>query len=210
MFFEEFDYNTCVKTILFQGDSITDANRLRLLSNHLGFGFVSDVAERWKHQYTFFNRGIAGHRTHDLGKRWETDTLDLQPDILFILIGINDIWHEFKFGLKSNQQEYEHNMITLMEQTLHHLPACRIVLLYPFLLKIGHYEPRWEQRLLEQHDVLNRLKNQFQLDAINLHRLLTDASLQHDIKDIAPDGVHLGKLGNKIVANAINAYLETL
>jgi lysophospholipase L1-like esterase len=58
--------------------------------------------------------------------------------------------------------------------------------------------------------VLDRLKNQFQLDAINLHRLLTDASLQHDMKDIAPDGVHLGKLGNKIVANAINAYLETL
>ncbi len=199
-----------MKTILFQGDSITDANRLRLLSKSLGSGFVSDVAERWKNQYIVLNRGIAGHRTHDLVKRWETDTLDLQPDILFVLIGINDIWHEFKFGLKSKPQEYEQNMLTMIKNTLNHLPSCRIVLLYPFVLKIGHYEPRWEQRLLEQHDVLDRLKSQFQFDTINLHRLLADASLQHDMKDIAPDGVHLGKLGNKIVANAINAYLETL
>jgi lysophospholipase L1-like esterase len=210
MFFEEFAYNTCVKTILFQGDSITDANRNRLLSKSLGDGFVSMVAKNWNKHYHFFNRGIAGHRSHDLVKRWNKDTLALKPDILFILVGINDIWHEFKFGLKSNQQEYERNMRALLDQTKQHVPHCQIVILYPFILKIGHYEPRWETRLVEQHHVLDQLKQEYSLNALNLHFVLEQASLKHDLKDLAPDGVHLGSVGNNVVAQAIEAYLETL
>lgn len=199
-----------MKTILFQGDSITDSNRNRLLSSSLGDGYVNEVAKHWKHRYHILNRGIAGHRSHDLVKRWQQDTIQINPDLLFILIGINDIWHEFKFGLRSNQHEYEVNMRELIQTTQHRLPRCRIIILYPFVLKIGHDEPRWERRLLEQHDVLNRLTNERKLDHINLHTLLQQASLQHDLHDLARDGVHLGKLGNRIVANAIHAYLETL
>jgi len=199
-----------MKTIVFQGDSITDANRNRLFATHLGNGFVAMVAKEWSDDYRFYNRGIAGHRSHDLVKRWQKDTIDLKPDLLFILVGINDIWHEFKFGLKSNQQEYELNMRALLQQTKQHIPHCQIIILYPFVLKTVHFEPRWEKRLIEQHQVLDQLKQEFFYDSINLHVLLEQASLKYDLKDLAPDGVHLGLKGNEVVAQAIKAYLETL
>lgn len=210
MFFAKLPYNSPMKTILFQGDSITDANRNRLVSHDLGQGFVAMLAKRWNQTFRFYNRGISGNRSHDLLKRWQKDTLSLKPDVLFILIGINDIWHEFKFGLKSNQHQFDANMRTLIQQTRDKLHGCRIIILYPFVLKTGHYEPRWDVRLKEQHAVIDRLKTEFSIDGIHLHVLLEQASLKHDMKDIAKDGVHLSTLGNQLVADAIESYLETL
>jgi lysophospholipase L1-like esterase len=58
--------------------------------------------------------------------------------------------------------------------------------------------------------VLDQLKQEYSLNALNLHFVLEQASLKHDLKDLAPDGVHLGHIGNNVVAQAIEAYLETL
>src|SRR3954470_23665676 len=86
--------------ILFQGDSITDGNRGRSLDpNHiLGHGYAFIVAAKYGSQYpkrhlTFLNRGVSGNTVADLTKRWDKDTIDLKPDVLSILIGINDLGH---------------------------------------------------------------------------------------------------------------------
>ena len=83
--------------ILFQGDSITDGNRGRNNDpNHImGHGYAFSVASRVgadfpASQLTFYNRGISGNRVPDLKNRWQTDTLDLKPDVLSVLVGIND------------------------------------------------------------------------------------------------------------------------
>src|SRR5579864_9473297 len=83
--------------ILFQGDSITDGNRGRKEDpNHiLGHSYVFIVAAKYgascaELNLTFLNRGISGNKVSDLEKRWQTDTLDLKPDLLSILIGVND------------------------------------------------------------------------------------------------------------------------
>ena len=83
--------------ILFQGDSITDGNRGRNSDpNHiLGHGYVFLIAARWGAAYpekdwTFLNRGVSGNTVADLSSRWQADTLDLQPDLLSILVGVND------------------------------------------------------------------------------------------------------------------------
>src|SRR5580693_2752855 len=83
--------------ILFQGDSITDGNRGRSLDpNHiLGHGYAFIIAAKFGAAFPeanleFFNRGVSGNTVLDLEKRWQKDTLDLRPDVLSILIGVND------------------------------------------------------------------------------------------------------------------------
>ena len=97
-----------MKTILFQGDSITDASRFKEIENDgdvfipraFGSGYANAVAARLllahpEKNLRMVNRGISGHRVVDLYARWKIDALNLKPDIISILIGVNDVWHEF-------------------------------------------------------------------------------------------------------------------
>src|ERR1044072_1614248 len=86
--------------ILFQGDSITDGNRGRDADpNHIlghGYQFIISCkygAELADRHLTFINRGISGNKVSDLAKRWQADTIDLRPDLLSILVGVNDLGH---------------------------------------------------------------------------------------------------------------------
>lgn len=88
------------QTILFMGDSITDCGRSRENLNDLGNGYAKIIASRLnvdfpELNFQFLNRGISGHRVKDLKARWQTDCLDLKPDILSIMIGINDVWRRY-------------------------------------------------------------------------------------------------------------------
>ena len=88
-----------MKTIVFQGDSITDAIRNCENDNYMGSGYATMVAGELglsePNEYKFYNRGISGNRVLDLYARWKTDCLNLKPDYLSILVGINDVWHEY-------------------------------------------------------------------------------------------------------------------
>ena len=86
--------------ILFQGDSITDCSRSRQDPAHLGAGYAM-LAASWLTALVpgsglrFLNRGISGNRAKDLRARWQTDCLDLKPNWVSILIGVNDTWRRF-------------------------------------------------------------------------------------------------------------------
>ena len=86
--------------ILFQGDSITDAGRSRENDTMLGNGYANMTAA-WLsarypgHNFTFLNRGVSGNRIYDMEERWTAECIELQPDWLSILIGINDTWRRF-------------------------------------------------------------------------------------------------------------------
>lgn len=84
--------------ILFQGDSITDAGRDRSNKEDLGQGYPkyasAYIAARHPNvDFTFYNQGISGDRAESLRARWQSDCIDLQPDLVSILIGVNDTWH---------------------------------------------------------------------------------------------------------------------
>lgn len=87
-----------MKTILFQGDSITDAGRNKEASQDLGGGYPclvgAKLGRRYPEKYRFLNRGIGGNKVTDLIGRWKRDCINLQPDYLSILVGVNDVWHE--------------------------------------------------------------------------------------------------------------------
>src|SRR6266487_5331064 len=101
-------------TVLFQGDSITDAGRKRHDRHDLGYGY-SMMAASWfsalypERRVTFLNRGISGNRVVDLEHRWQSDCLELQPAPTWvsIMIGINDTWRRYDHGQLTTEQQYE-------------------------------------------------------------------------------------------------------
>ena len=128
--------------ILFYGDSITDAGRTRDLdvpNKGLGGGYVSYIAnqlfEKSLTDYDIYNTGISGNRIVDLYARIKIDCWNIKPDLLSILIGINDIWHEVKRhnGVEIDRFEKVYRM--LLEDTKKALPETKIMLLEPFVLK---------------------------------------------------------------------------
>ena len=120
--------------ILFQGDSITDGNRGRTADpNHiLGHGYAFIIAAKYGAAFPdlkldFLNRGISGNTILDLESRWQKDVLDLKPDVLSILIGVND--NSRGLPLDQYQQVYD----KLLTQTKAANPAIKLVLCEPFL-----------------------------------------------------------------------------
>src|ERR1041385_4432781 len=133
--------------MLFQGDSITDAGRNRDSADPnsagaLGNGYpllvtAEMLAARPAGQLRFYNRGISGNKVPDLQARWQTDCLDLKPDVLSILIGVNDFWHTLTHGYTGTVQDYEQQYTALLDQTRQALPSVKLIVFEPFVLKTG-------------------------------------------------------------------------
>ena len=88
-----------MKLVLFQGDSITDCGRNREADHPMGSGYATmaagEIMAEHPGEYRFLNRGISGNRSVDLYARIKQDLINLKPDYLSILIGVNDVWHEY-------------------------------------------------------------------------------------------------------------------
>ncbi|MBB3108782.1 lysophospholipase L1-like esterase [Paenibacillus phyllosphaerae] len=138
-------------TVLFQGDSITDGNRGRDGDpNHdMGHGYAFAIASLVGDQYPerriqFLNRGNSGDRVVDLYARWREDALNLQPDVISILVGVNDLHREFANGSGVPADRYERVYRMLIEESKAALPDVTIVLCEPFILPVGQVSANWD------------------------------------------------------------------
>jgi len=126
------------KVILFQGDSITDAGWPKPTGTHLGYGYANMVTgvlgAKEPFQYTFYNRGISGNRIVDLYARIREDMINLKPDYMSILVGINDVWHEYTRGIGVDAEKYEKVYNLILDEIETALPNLKIMLLEPFVL----------------------------------------------------------------------------
>lgn len=139
--------------ILFQGDSITDAGRdkKRQAANDprsLGVGYPAHTAGGILRDHASLglqvhNRGISGNKVPDLDKRWDKDCLDLKPDVLSILIGVNDIWHKLNGRYDGTPQVYRDGFAALLERTKKALPNTKLVICEPFVLRCGAVNDSW-------------------------------------------------------------------
>lgn len=147
--------------ILFQGDSITDGNRGRSADpNHiLGHGYAFIVSAKFgaalaAMKLEFLNRGISGNTVRELKQRWEKDTLALKPDVLSILIGVNDESHGVPLD------EYERVYEELIAQARAANPKLRLILCEPFTLPVGKRKDgydAWRSGIQARQDVVGRL-----------------------------------------------------
>lgn len=196
--------------ILFIGDSITDAGRDRSDSTDLGQGYPLMVAgalsARYpEHKLRFLNRGIGGDKVQDLQGRWERDCLALQPDILSILIGINDTWHNASqgvFGVEAELQTFAQTYRDILMQARERTDA-QIVILEPFVLP--YPEDRWEWRadLDPRIQVIRQLAGEFAVDYIPLDGRLNALGMKTGYAFLTgDDGVHPTVAGHGVIAQA--------
>jgi len=141
-------------TVLFQGDSITDSGRNRDLTSAansqpaMGDGYAwltaaEILVDRPDDDLKFYNRGISGNKVYQLAERWQQDCLDLKPDVLSILIGVNDYWHKHDGHYDGTLEVYEKDYRALIKRTKEALPNVKLVICEPFVLKVGAVDDTW-------------------------------------------------------------------
>lgn len=191
--------------ILFQGDSITDGNRGRNQDpNHIlghGYQFIvsckygAELAER---HLVFMNRGISGNRVSDLANRWQTDTLDLKPDVLSILIGINDL----DSGVTAEQFEQQYDQ--LLANTLQTLPHVKLVLCEPFGLPVAGKKQAWEKFRADleiRQAIVARLGARYHAPVVHFQKVFDEATKRAPADHWIWDGIHPTYSGHQLMAD---------
>ncbi|MNO52044.1 GDSL-like Lipase/Acylhydrolase [compost metagenome] len=192
--------------VLFQGDSITDWGRNREDGASLGVGYSLMAASRVGHLYpekniTFLNRGIGGNRTIDLQERWDTDCLDLKPNVLSIMIGINDTWRRFDNNENTPVEQYEARYRDLLQRATDKLDV-KLIMMEPFVLPVPEDRKLWRTDLDPKIHVVRQLAREFGAVLVPLDGLFAEASTKADPAFWTPDGVHPSPAGHALIAEA--------
>jgi lysophospholipase L1-like esterase len=199
--------------ILFQGDSITDAGRDKSISEPndvkaLGKGYAAMVAGGLLGQYAdlelqVYNRGISGHKVPDLAGRWQKDAIDLKPDVISILVGVNDLWHQFAFGnkYKATVKDYENGFRELIQRSQREVPGVQLVICEAFTLRNGEdFKP-----LEEYAAVCKKLAAEFNLIFVPFDSIFEQATKAAPAKFWLGDGIHPSIPGHALMADAWRA-----
>jgi lysophospholipase L1-like esterase len=201
-------------TILFQGDSITDAWRRREFyypndSPGMGLGYVhqavSELVGKYPHRnLRCYNRGVGGDKVHQLAKRWQDDCLQLQPDVLSILIGVNDFWHTLSHNYKGTVATYEGDFRKLLDRTKEKLPNVQLIIAEPFVVKGGTAitEKDWFPAFSAYQEAAKKVASDYKAHFIPLQSIFDEALSKADVAYWCPDGVHPSLAGNYLMAQA--------
>lgn len=197
------------RTVLFFGDSITDAGR-RNDPDELGDGYVRAIAEELgttAPAITVVNRGIGGDRTGDLIARLEEDVIALEPDVVSILIGINDVWRRYDADEETSAEQFEANLRTILT-AIRDRTGARLLIVEPFLLPVAdklHYREDLDPKIA----VERRLAEEFGATFVELDAPLIALGQESTPETVAPDGVHPSADGHRFIANAwLSAFGE--
>ncbi len=191
--------------VLFQGDSITDMGRDRSDIRNMGSGYPLFVASNFradnpKLDIDFFNLGISGNRVSDLRGRWRTDCLDLHPDVLSVLIGINDTWRRYDSNQPSDIPEFESVYRSLLEDARRENPNIKIIIMEPFVLHVSEERASWREDLDPRIQAVRRVAGDYADAFIPLDGLLNAAAIDTCPEQWAPDGVHPSPDGAALIA----------
>ncbi|HEX8994626.1 MAG TPA: SGNH/GDSL hydrolase family protein [Ktedonobacterales bacterium] len=193
--------------VLFQGDSITDADRARFYPNDLGRGYAMMAAGAFGARYPerdvlFLNRGVGGDRVVDLLARWDDDCLTLRPDTLSILVGINETWRAFDPGDPTPVAAFERGYRELLTRARAAQPQLKLILMEPFSLPIAPEREAWRADLDPKIQVVRRLAREFGALLVPLDGLFAAATSRREAAFWAEDGVHPTPAGHALIARA--------
>lgn len=204
--------------ILFQGDSITDAGRNKAQDAKpnqqlsLGGGYAWLAASqllvgRPSDQLIIHNRGISGHKVPQLAARWDKDCLDLKPDVLSILIGVNDIWHRLNGKYDGTPESYEKEYLALVDRTKQALPNVKLVICEPFVLRCGAVNDNWFPTFDQYRAAAKKVAETHGALFVPFQSMFDEACRIAPPEHWAKDGVHPSPFGASLMAHT---WLETV
>jgi len=205
-------------TILFQGDSITDARRQNRDAPNpndqksMGNGYASMAASSLlaglPHlELSIFNRGISGNKVHQLDARWQRDCIDHRPDILSILIGVNDIWHGFQGKYDGTVQRYEDDYMALIDRTHKEIPEVQLVICEPFVLRCGAVKDSWFPEFDSYRASARKVAEKYSAAFVPFQEMFDQALNYAPAPYWAADGVHPTHYGSALMADC---WLQTV
>jgi lysophospholipase L1-like esterase len=208
-------------TILFQGDSITDAGRSREEAAKpnsqpaLGNGYAWLAAAQLLVDHSdddlkIFNRGISGNKVFQLAERWDAEALELKPDVLSILIGVNDIWHMLNGAYDGTVEKYESDYKALVKRTKEALPEVKLVICEPFVLRCGAVNDKWFPEFDKYRAAAKRVADDAGAVFVPFHRMFERASKIAPPERWAKDGVHPSADGAALMAHLWRRSVETM
>lgn len=197
------------ETILFIGDSITDVGRDRQDSKDLGKGYplltAGYLLEHFPELNLFIlNRGISGDKVTDLANRWKEDCLQIQPTILSILIGINDVWHNIdkeKLSIQESVDKFEFYYRILLE-TAREKTKARIILIEPFVLKDPDEQDSWQMELNPRIEIIRKLAEEYNAEYVELDDRFKEFGKKWGNDYVTKDGVHPTLAGHTLIAKS--------
>lgn len=203
--------------LLFIGDSITDCGR-RTDPDGLGAGYVRLLADLLtirepQKRVTLLNRGISGDRVTGLRDRWQADAIALQPDWLFVLIGINDLHSYLNDDDQAvSPQLYREAYLDILQQTQQELPDTRLVLLEPFYICRPDQASAWQasvlQLLPEYLKVVRELREPYAEHHVRVHDRFQDLLQHHPAGRFCPEPVHPNATGHLVIADLVCDILQ--
>lgn len=201
--------------ILFQGDSITDAGRDKKEeeannTNVLGNGYALLTASQLLLKQAslnlkIYNKGISGNKVYQLKERWQEDCLRLRPNILSILIGVNDFWHTLAKDnpYKGTVETYRTDLRTLLENTLKQLPDTKLIIGEPFAVKnVKAVTNEWFPSFDEYRSAASEIASEFKATFIPYQQVFDEAVKYAPANYWTGDGVHPSLAGAALMAQA--------
>lgn len=200
-------------TVLFQGDSITDAGRdkKRELPNDarsFGRGYALLTGSHLlnampEKQLKIYNRGISGNKVFQLADRWDKDCLELKPDVLSILIGVNDYWHKRNGKYDGTVEVYENDYMKLLERTQKALPEVKLVLCEPFyVLETRAVNATWIEPMKQYQAAAKRVSEAFDTLWVPFQSVFDEAVKHAPGTYWTADGVHPSMAGAQLMTEA--------
>ncbi len=191
-------------TILFQGDSITDCGRRDSFLNPMGFGYAYFVASWLSALYpelnlNFVNKGVSGDCTDDLLQRWDKDTIKLKPDLLSILIGVNNTWKYGGYNDFALRDNFLEDYYQILKRTQDKCDT-KIILCEPFLLPVSSEMKLLNSDIIKKIEQIKKLSIEFDALVVPFSIMFEKATKKANSSYWAPDGVHPTAAGHTLMA----------
>lgn len=201
------------QVILFQGDSITDSGRDKQdqgfnTPGNLGTGYPLLAGASMLNKYAdlnlkIFNRGISGNKVFQLAERWEKDCLEIKPDILSILIGVNDFWHKIEGNYNGTVEIYRNDYTALIDRTLKALPGIKLIICEPFAVNgIKAVTDKWYPEFYGYQKAAKEIAAKFNASFIRYQSIFDEAQKKASGTYWTGDGVHPTLAGAQLMAKA--------
>ncbi len=199
--------------ILLQGDSITDSGRDRKRQDNandaraMGRGYAllaaaQLLAEQRDTELKIYNRGNSGNKVFQLADRWDKDCLALKPDVVSILIGVNDIWHKLGGRYDGTVEIYERDYRALLERTRRELPEVKLIVCEPFVLRCGAVNDTWFPEFDSYRTAAKNVAKAFNAVFVPFQTVFDKAIQDTPPAHWAADGVHPTMAGAQLMAQA--------
>lgn len=200
--------------ILFIGDSITDISFNRRFHYKLGgrniYALqVSKELDKSFPNLKFFYRGIASNRTYHVYDRLTKDCISLKPDVVIMLIGVNDAWeHYVPEQYPPLLRPMEPHMKEIYRRLHAELPESKIMVLLPFMIDTMEEKLPFHKVLDDYREVLRNMAHENGAEIIDLQEMFNEVQKKVSPKKLAIDGIHPTNLGHSYIAKEILKKIE--